>query len=161
MGLDAHVCCNCYEHGKISSPPPFPDLVRLSAEGRPEIYSDDDAKVFEHDRWENAGPCPHDNFVLIHEYIGNITRVGNLRDQIERLAGNDAKIILSEILYSGTHCGDFLEVDKVRDIAGELEIVERNSVGETGIDEERITYFIAQMNRLVEASLKLQKPIAF
>jgi hypothetical protein len=164
MGLDASVRCDCFENRKITSPPPFRELVRLSEEGRPEIYTEDFQQALSFDAWEHSRPCPHERFTLLHHYIGNITRVANLREQVARLGKEHAvhfPIILERVVYSGVHGGDRLTVSQGRLLRDELEKLSSISAEEVGIDRERIDYFIRQMTELVSLSLTYSKPIVF
>ena len=164
MGLDAIVHCDCFEKGKLSEPPPFPELVRLSEEGRPEIYTEDSAKQTIFDQWEGRQPCPHERFKFVHHYIGNIDGVSKLRNDLQSLAqkyGNHFPIALEKVVYSGTHCGDRLNKGDVLLLQVELDelrtITKTDSAGEV----DRLRQFISQMNELVEASLALNKPVVF
>jgi hypothetical protein len=163
VGLDAIVYCDCFEKGKLSEPPPFPELVRVSEEGRPEIYTEDFAKQTIFDQWEVRQPCAHGRFKFLHHYIGNIDGISKLRNDRQLLAqryGSHFPIALEKIVYSGTHCGDGLNKGYVLLLQVELDelrIIKTESAGEF----DRLSQFISQMSELVEASLASNKPVVF
>ena len=54
---------------------------------------------------------PWDTRVAVHKRIGNIVLVGTLREQTSQVL-EERSIILSKVLYSGTHCGDSIPVEQ-------------------------------------------------
>jgi hypothetical protein len=69
-------------------------------------------------------------------------------------------LLLSKVLYSGTHCGDSLTVEEVKELRPEV----RALVGLSYDNPEIAGYvreFAAQMVELVECSLGVGKPLAF
>jgi hypothetical protein len=164
VGLDAIVHCDCFEKGLLREPPPFPKLVRVSEEGRPEIYTEDFSKQTIFDQWEVGKPCGHERFKFIHHRIGNIDGVGRLRIALESHAGRYGRqfpIILEKVIYSGTHCGDMLNKEDVILLRKELKELEDILETGAGSEFERLEHFREQMRELVEASLALNKPIVF
>ncbi|HEV8590648.1 MAG TPA: hypothetical protein VGQ55_00990 [Pyrinomonadaceae bacterium] len=148
----------------MCSNPPFPELVRISEEGRPEIYTDDLKTAMTHDAWERTKPCEHKHFTLLHHYVGNVTRVADLWEQVTRLAESHDSvfpIILEKTLYSGTHCGDQLELDDIKALKDEIKKLIAISKNETGVDLERINMFNQQFSELLEIALEYEKPIVF
>ena len=165
MGLDATVWCNCIETGKLHTPHPFPELLIVHESGAPDINSDDMDKVTAHDEWQSSSPCEHDECVLVGHYLGNIALVAGLRESVDKLSDDveaEFSVLWSDVIYSGTHCGDFLKVDEVKRL--KAEIANLRSRDFSVLEAEEVQYlqdFLEQMDELIEASLSVNKPIAF
>lgn len=165
MGLDASVWCNCIETRKLHTPHPFPEFLTLDKSGRPDFNSDDMEKITAHDEWEYSSPCEHDQCRLVSHYLGNIDLVASLRESVNKLSNNaeaEYPVLWSEVIYSGTHCGDFLTVDEVRRL--KVEIFNLKSHDFSSLNAQDIQYFqhfLEQMDELIEASLSVNKPISF
>lgn len=159
MGLDATVYCNCFEKGGLKEIPPYVDLIFVSASGALNCRSENFDTVLEFDQWIYYRACNHENGVLVHHYIGNIARVSYLREDLS-VEAEKFPIILKEILYSGTHCGDFLPLDTVKKLKKEINCLkELNCSNESS--RERVKYFCQQLIELSNASLEAEKPISF
>jgi hypothetical protein len=97
--------------------------------------------------------------VLLHHYLGNITRVGLVREALSRHPLL-FPIILRKVIHNGTHCGDQLTVEQVESLRPEVEAL--STV--TPSDERQarcVRYFEEQLKELVAASLHVRKPISF
>ena len=163
MGLDARVHCNCFENGMLTDPPPFADKVRLSKEGRPEIYIDDLSSQMIFDQWAASGPCPHEDFIVVHHYIGNITRVARLRGNLvdlQEIYRKTFPMLLEKVIYSGTHCGDMLTLADVAILRAEVDDL-RTILDSDSVMHDLLIDFWGQMSSLIVASVELQKPIVF
>ncbi len=56
---------------------------------------------------------------LVGTHVGNMAHVWALRDEVVALEG-DYPIILGNVLYSGTHCGDEIAATEVDSLRTEL-----------------------------------------
>src|SRR5260370_42643772 len=124
MGLDATVYCNCVETGQLTTPHPYPGLLYIDSSGCPEIRSDDEEKQYAHDQWQVDSPCRHEACMLVHHYIGNTARVANLRRNASELSADPEReypIIWTKVIYSGTHCGDWLDHEQVVALEAEVQ----------------------------------------
>lgn len=177
MGLDAWVNCDCFEKNKLRVPAPFPEKIFIGEDGAPDIHADpyqvsksgephgpgwEQIRTF--DDW-CSGACEHEDFTLLHHRIGNIGLVGHLRALVADLSPEPAEeypIVWSAVIYSGSHCGDQIDVKAVPTLRAEIERLNANS-SSTLEDEERehLKYFCEQMRELCEASLEMSKPIVF
>ena len=92
-----------------------------------------------------------------HVWIGNISGVAWLREQIESGWADRCLQILNTVLYSGTHSGDFIPLDQVRKIKLEIAAID---CGE-GPLPPRLAAFFEQMKQLVNAAESEGNPIAF
>jgi hypothetical protein len=159
MGLDARVFCNCYEKGVIRQPPPQPELVSVDESGDIFINTDNpEADFLACDTWREHA-CEHDQGQLVSHRIGNIALVAVLRTALSRSA-QSFPVMLSKVVYDGTHCGDFLSLKQVHALEHELpSLTEYHSVDPK--EEKIIRHFESQMRDLVAASLAVGKPIVF
>ena len=78
MGLDAVVFCNCVETEKLRVPHPFPLLLHILKDGRPEIRSKDTAKITAHEAWMALPPCKHNDLIADGCSLGNAGGVSTI-----------------------------------------------------------------------------------
>ncbi len=160
MGLDATVYCDCYAKGQIRRPPPQPELVYIDENGQVSLKWDQpgaDQSAF-YDWLENA--CEHGPMgELVSHHIGNIARVAYLRGALSESVGR-FPVLLSKVVYNGTHSGDALGIDDVQRVRSEMEQL-RDVHGPNRADEQVIREFERQMLELIDASQRVQKPIVF
>jgi hypothetical protein len=159
MGLDAFVFCDCFERGKLREPPPRPELVFVTENGSLDCKSDDPKVLEEFDLWIQDRACEHEEGILTGYYIGSAGLVSQLWDE---LAYEPSKfpILLTKVLYSGTHCGDSLEKADIIRLKAELKRLSKFRCADSEIQEYMPT-FQNQMSSLVKSALSLDKPIAF
>jgi hypothetical protein len=163
LGLDAFVFCDCIEKGRLSIPHPWPRLLFIGPNGSPEIRSGSAARVAAHDDWMELPPCRHDQMMLDSCHLGSATHISLLR---ESLVGKDKNypVLLDQVFYSGTHCGDHLEVEDVRTLSAELARLRETkllTVAGRGKDTTEFISTIKNLRRLAKAALSINKPLAF
>ena len=109
MSLDGFVRCTCIRDGK-AKPHPFPDRLIVDESGEPTLTGDPSEQEREaHDQWLGES-CEHEGS-LLSLFLGNITRVGNLRSFLRTcsaLPDRRFPIFLEKALYDGTHTGDWI-----------------------------------------------------
>ena len=157
MGLDATVYCNCFEIGKLKEVPPCRSVF-VADDGSLDCRCKDLNEILAFDRWR-LGACDHPNGVLLHHRIGNLVQVGLLRSELSR-ESTTFPVLLTKVLYSGMHSGDYLLLKDLTDGAFELERLDR-LVCATPANQECVDFFRKQMGELVESALSVGKPIAF
>ncbi len=111
-----------------------------------------------HDQWL-AGACEHEGF-LLSMFLGNITRVKNLRGFLRALQGSPGPrfpILLEKVLYDGTHTGDWIPAKKSPALLKEVSTVLHSS----DILAESEKEFFNNMKELCEASIATGNPIMF
>jgi len=101
----------------------------------------------------------HRGGVLLHHRLGNISLIGLLRSELQRDA-SCFPILLGKVLYSGTHAGDFLEVNLIPPLKTEVETLAGFKCSQPK-EQCFLTQFQKQMSELISASLSVNKPIAF
>src|SRR5688500_14890311 len=111
MGLDACVHCNCFETGKLNTDPPELGRVLLMEDGSLDYQCDNLEQTMAFDRWLRNDACSHRNGILFHHYLGNISLVAFIRNELAR--DDQFPILLKKVVYSGTHAGDWLNFETV------------------------------------------------
>ena len=165
MGLDANVFCDCVEKNRLTTPYPYPRLLSIAPNGSPKIRSRDPRKIADHDDWMNRPPCRHEQMILAGCSVGTAGFVSGLRDALS--AGATARLcptLLKKVLFSGTHCGDYLTVRDVRRLADELDRIRQLNPAALAVaprDRRQMIASLERLGRLAAAALKVRKPIAF
>jgi hypothetical protein len=112
-----------------------------------EVYFEDEDTILKY---------PDGYFEAASFSIGNITLVGRLRDEISALMGEDC-MICEEILYDGTHTGDFIPFAEIPELAEEVErLCEMNAT-----KSQKLVEFSAQLKLLIAAAEENRNPIVF
>ena len=159
MGLDAHVCCDCYERGRVRLSPPAGCEPTVTEDGSLLSGSDDLKLQIEFDKWQHCDACEHQDCYLVAHYIGNIALVAFLREELGR-SPDRFPMILSRVVYNGIHCGDFIPAGELPQLVPEVEALESLHCADPQ-DEGFLRAFEKQMWELVTAALRVSKPIAF
>ena len=158
MALDAFVRCTCIRDGK-AKPHPFPDRLIFDKSGEPMLSGDPTEEEWEaHDKWMGES-CEHEG-CLLAMFLGNITRVQNLRSFLRALQGNPGPkfpLLLEEVLYDGTHTGDWIPAKQSSALLKEVNIV-LHSIDILSDSEKE---FFNNMKDLCEASITTGNPIMF
>lgn len=157
MGLDATVYCNCSELQKLNEAPPC-QSVFVADDGSLDCGSEELNVLLAFDRWRLSA-CDHPNGILLHHRIGNMAQAGLLRSELSRDPAA-FPILLTKVLYSGTHAGDYLLPNDLGELAYELERLGW-LVCSTPANHEYVSLFRKQIGELVEAAVGVGKPISF
>src|SRR5689334_5841904 len=99
MGLDATVYCDCLEQNRLRVPPSPKWRVEADETGERLALTSDLDELMAFDDW-NFRACEHESGVLVHHHLGNISRVGLLRETLSQ-ESESFPIILNKIIYSG------------------------------------------------------------
>lgn len=105
MGLDAHVCCDCFERGRLLAAPPPGCTLSVTEDGSLLCGSDDLKVQIAFDRWRHSEACEHEDGYLVAHRIGNVALVSSLRRELGRWPERFPEV-LSRVIYDGVHCGD-------------------------------------------------------
>jgi hypothetical protein len=103
------------------------------------------------------GQFPRETRIAIHKRIGNISSVNALRCDAERALNKDS-IILSKVLYSGTHSGDVIPFTSVPSLQEELLILK---IRADQTKSQVLMNFASDMQELAAAALREANPIVF
>ncbi len=159
MGLDAHVCCDCYERGRLRSPPPPGCNVSVSDDGGLLCGSDDPEVQIAFDLWLRSEACEHEHGYLASHRLGNIALVAALRAELSRWPDR-FPVLLARVIYNGTHCCDSIAAADVARLAPEVEALATVRCADAELGP-LLRDFEAQMRELVTAALRVGKPLVF
>src|ERR1700733_2671478 len=98
---------------------------------------------------------PYEDRVAVSKRIGNINLVAALREEAESVLDEDS-VVLSKVLYSGTHAGDTLDSRVFAQLEGELSSLAQQAE-QTG--SQRLKQFAADMKELLAAARAENNPI--
>ncbi len=158
MSLDGFVRCTCIRDGK-AKPHPFADRLTFDESGEPSLTGDPSEEEWDaHDQWL-ADSCEHQGY-LLSLFLGNITRVKNLRGFLRGLQGSPGPkfpMLLEKVLYDGTHTGDWISSEESGKLLKEVETVLHSS--DILADSEK--EFFDNMKQLCEASVATKNPLMF
>jgi len=166
MGLDACVYCDCVEKGRFKTPHPFPRLLYIAADGRPEIRSKDPAKLQQHDEWSEGSPCKH-GLELYSCRLGSSGGIDTIYHLVQGLSAAPHKaypVLWKKVIYCGSHTGDCLKIPDVIRLRNEISQLRKIDFRKANVSPEDLRYvreFIANQTTLVTVSLRVKKPIAF
>jgi hypothetical protein len=161
MGLDATVYCDCYEKGRLREPPPGGEGLRVYTDGSLGREHDDGELESDlaFDQWYYFRACEHSDGVLVGHHLGNIALIDLLRGELQREVER-FPILCSRVIYSGTHAGDYLQVELIPDLQQELELLREFQCSSREADQY-MKDFREKMFELASAALSIGKPIAF
>ncbi|MGB7621803.1 MAG: hypothetical protein WBN92_05590 [Terriglobia bacterium] len=165
MGLDAFVFCDCVEKKRLKTRHPFPELLVILPDGSPDVETTDPKKQERHDRWMEKRACRHEQCMLAGEWLGNGTWISELWTEINRVSRKWRKkfpVLRDQVIYCGTHTGDYLPLKDVRKLEREIKFLRAQDLEKAKVkDIEGMNEFLSKLEKLVKASLKVGKPIAF
>ena len=160
MGLDAWVHCDCYDKGKVRTPPPKPDLISISETG--EVVLEWNHPDADHDafwKWRKIA-CEHgESGELVAHSLGNIALIGFLRSLLNQQP-NSFPILLGRVVCNGVHAGDFLSQADIDLVAVELDRLKDVHAVQPEY-EDLVRIFESQMRDIVNAARSVGKPIVF
>jgi hypothetical protein len=98
-----------------------------------------------------------EDVVAIQKRLGNVSRIETLRQEIGTLLGRDeSSLLLSKVLYSGTHVGDVIGREHLDDLKEEIARLKKVETRPSELNE-----FIAAMEDLISAAQQEGNPITF
>jgi hypothetical protein len=158
MSLDGFGRCTCIRDGK-AKPHPFPDRLIFDESSEPTLTGDPSEPEWEaHDQWLGES-CEHEGY-LLSLFLGNITRVGNLRSFLRHPQGTPGprfRIVLERVLYDGKHTGDWISSKITEKLLMEVATVLNSS--DILADSEK--EFFNHMKLLCDASVAAGNPVMF
>lgn len=158
MSLHATVYCDCFERGRLRTPPRPEWKVYLDESGARFPGTDRLEEKIAFDQW-TWDACEHENGWLANHRLGNIAFIGWLRKVLD--PHQDRLPVLREkVIYSGSHCCDWLTVPDVEQLGKELQALAQIHVPDP-VREEWLREFESQLRDLVECALRVHKPIVF
>jgi hypothetical protein len=101
---------------------------------------------------------PSDGFIASEFWIGNITGVAELREELRKANIEQDSLLLNRVLYSGTHSGDVIELSLLPALEQE---VRRVLVSREMHLSEYLTSVLQGILELIEAAKREDNPIVF
>jgi len=92
---------------------------------------------------------------LLEHRIGNIWSVAELREEAIRLLGAESRIVL-QVLYSGSHSGDFIPVGELPGFVREV-----GAIRKTGRGSQEMSEFLSKFEELIQTATREGNPIVF
>jgi hypothetical protein len=146
MGLDATVYRRLDE-----LPITKEDLRLIAVDPRTGQVDFEDAALF--NAWR-------DKVKVVEKRIGNMTMVDRLKAEVDRILGDSSSetLLVSKVLYSGTHSGDIISLNELDRLKAEIALV--RGITEPQMSPE-LKHFLSDMQELIGASEKHRNPIVF
>jgi hypothetical protein len=121
---------------------------------RPHMKVEDAASgVLDAVDWRSIDP-PLEALCAAQERFGNISTIGSLRNWIQDQAPG-CRVLLDQVLYDGTHSGDFIPLSQMESLNRELEQIRQLNV------PDYVDYFLTQMTSLARVAQAEQNAIVF
>jgi hypothetical protein len=89
--------------------------------------------------------------------LGNMAEIIALREELTGLIGPES-VILQKVVYSGTHCGDFLPPESIAALSFELNSISKTVGGSLSPELRR---FVISLEELIRAAENEGNPIVF
>lgn len=159
MGVDAFVYCNCFRAGKLRELPPESWEVYLEENGSVCCNTQILKEQIAFDEWLALRACEHQDGVLKHHRFGNIALIALLRSELN-LFPNDFPILLNQVLYDGTHSGDYLCQEDINRLQLELDRLKSFKCTDSEL-QAFVDNFRLKMEQLVNCAKIVNNPIAF
>lgn len=106
---------------------------------------------------ENTADFQRQEVTAIHKRLGNASMIASLADEIRQFIENDS-LLLSKVLYSGSHSGDEIGVQDIDKLDSEIKGTRAKSGGSLSRAAET---FLKDMSDLVEKAKEEGNPIVF
>lgn len=100
---------------------------------------------------------PANMFTAIHKRLGNANMIAEIVDKLSTILSKDS-ILLSKILYSGSHSGDTISIDSLNKLGLEINFVRER------IPKDRsplLDVFFNDITELIEMARMQGNPIVF
>ena len=160
MGLDGYVACDCIEKGIARVPAAIAGLVKIDKDSGSNYLDSLDKRFRQvYSQWRASKPCPHDGFMLMSRRLGSAAGIAGFRKILAAGLNDptmDVRILWSKVLYSGVHSGDSLSVKEVARLQADLQVAQPLAK-----EDAVFRRFLKHLGDLVDASLRMGKPLGF
>jgi len=160
MGVDGYVACDCIEKGIARVPAAIAGLVKIDADTGSNYLDSMDKRFRQvYSQWRASKPCPHDGFMLMVQRLGSAAGIASFRKILADGLHDptmEVRILWSKVLYSGVHSGDSLPVKSVARLQADLKVAQQLAK-----DDPVFHRFLKKLGDLVDASLRVGKPLSF
>jgi hypothetical protein len=97
---------------------------------------------------------PQGKLFAIERRLGNISEIARLRESVGELLRNQESILQSRVLYSGSHSGDSIPLNKLPQVREEIALLK-------SYDRPELSTFIGAMEAVMDAAETEGNPIVF
>ena len=157
MALDAFVYCDCFEKDHLRSNPPRGLKLKVSPNGDVTCEAATDREWITFSSWKQKKACVHEGMILKHHRLGSVRKIDELRAALENKERTRFPILLSRVLYSGTHTCDWLPLDALPQLTEELRVLNPPGTSEG----DALQHLKIQLAELIIAAQMVNKPICF
>ena len=105
----------------------------------------------------NTSSVDSQEVTAIHKRLGNASMIASVADEIRPFIEKDS-LLLSKVLYSGSHSGDKIGVEDIDKLESEINDTRAKSGGSLSLAVEN---FFEDMSDLVEKAREEGSPIVF
>ena len=107
---------------------------------------------------EHDGKFPREAFIAYEFWIGNVTGVAELRDELNTIRLKKGSLLLERCFYSGTHSGDIIELALLPGLEHEVrDLLEQHGLALS----EYLLSVLHGMLGLIETAKAENNPIVF
>ena len=109
--------------------------------------------------FEASAPRQEDT-AAIKRRLGNMALVVTLHENISRILGHRGRnsLLLTKVLYDGTHAGDFIPIEDLDHLKDEVQFVRNHVLPSASAELEE---FLFTMGELISVSEQQGNPIVF
>lgn len=98
-------------------------------------------------------------FIAVHKRLGNAAMIAWLSERVaSALASIPNPLLITKVLYSGTHSGDVLNASDLPQLQREIQMVKENAGGPAALE---IQQFLGDIEELIRAAQEQGNPIVF
>ena len=92
---------------------------------------------------------------VCEHHLGNISKIAECREEVSQLLAPESHL-LRKVLYSGTHCGDWIRLSEMELLSTEIESIRRRGRASEGLRE-----LLTSVEDLLRAANSEGNPIVF
>ncbi len=101
----------------------------------------------------------NEQFIALEKEFGNVSMIAWLASRMTDLLFDvPTSVLLSKVLYSGSHSGDFISSSDFPALQREIDVI-RHRCGESQVPE--IDRFLAKLEELIQTAQEESNPIVF
>jgi hypothetical protein len=118
----------------------------------PHMYTRDEAsgECFTTEEYDHLGF----EFRACHHRLGNLFGIAELGERLREMGVREESVLLKDVLYSGTHCGDFIPRSEIPRLDAEVAALEARG-------DQEIKPFLESMRDLIEVAKREENAIVF
>jgi hypothetical protein len=91
---------------------------------------------------------------LAHAFLGNISAIADVREELRHLLAADS-LLLTRVVYDGTHTGDALAPAEVADLLAEISVVQQQRPSPHTLE------FLTRLRGVAQVAQQHRRPLNF